>query len=127
MCIRDSAGAVGAHDGVGLAGRDRQVNALEDLLDALGRVDGHVQVLDVQGAHAFSLILEERGLSTSTSTRATSIRMGYAGTGSIAGSSVTAPVRRSKRAPWAQHSTSQPMISPSDNDTSPWLQMSLIA
>ena len=45
-------GAVRAHDRVGLAGRDRQVDAAQDLpRDAVALGDGHVKVADLKGGH----------------------------------------------------------------------------
>jgi hypothetical protein len=56
---RRLAGAVGAHDGVGLAGPHGEVDALEDL-DRLGvgigLCDIDVQVADFQGGHQFSFL-----------------------------------------------------------------------
>src|SRR5699024_5989682 len=59
------AGAVGAHDGVGLARLDGEVDALEDLLGALRGLDGGVEVLDLQDRHVwFSLTRASGGFVT---------------------------------------------------------------
>src|SRR5512143_856409 len=47
--------------------------------------------------------------------------------GVMAGSMLGSPVRRSKRLPWAQHSIWQPSMSPSERETSAWVQVSSIA
>ena len=48
---RRLAGAVGAHDRVGLAAADRQVDAAQDRLGALLGLDADVQVADLEGGH----------------------------------------------------------------------------
>src|ERR1019366_9583650 len=51
------AGAVGPHDGVGLPRLHGQVDAPQDLLDAVLGVDGDVQVVNLQCCHKSSVLL----------------------------------------------------------------------
>src|SRR5665811_1917776 len=51
------AGAVGAHDGVGLPRLHGQVHAAQDLLDAVLRVDRDMQVANFQCCHGVSVLL----------------------------------------------------------------------
>src|SRR3954447_2818420 len=67
------------------------------------------------------------GTWVSTKTSFPSMVTGYTATGRIAGRAVGWPVRRSKRDPCSQHSIVQSSTSPSDSDTSAWLDASAIA
>src|SRR5665647_1974312 len=51
------AGAVGPHDGVGLPRLHGQVDAAQDLLDAVLRVDRDMQVVNLQCCHGLSVLL----------------------------------------------------------------------
>src|SRR6185295_4720351 len=117
--------AVGTHDRVGLAVLDGQRDALEDLLVLLVGLDGDVEVLDLENAHCG--VTPFRVVVTSTYTSFPRTSTGKVETGSVAGSPVGLPVRRSKRDPCSQHSTVQPSTSPSLSATAAWEQMSSTA
>src|SRR5699024_4809957 len=141
------AGPVGAHDGVGLARPDGEVDALEDLLGALRGLDGGVEVLDLQDRHRwFSLTRVSGGVvtwdgaprggaggdqvagaavgSTRISPLLSSMRTGNTRTGRTAGSCRGRPVTRSNWLPCFQHSMVQPSTSPSLSAISSCEQMS---
>src|SRR5699024_6698250 len=125
--------AVGAHDGVGLARLDGEVDPLEDLLGALRGLDGGVEVLDLQDRHEwFSLTSGAGGSrggapgrrpddqvagaavgSTRISPLLSSMRTGNTRTGRTAGSCRGRPVTRSNWLPCFQHSRVHPSTSPS--------------
>src|SRR5207245_8606506 len=53
LCQRALARAIGAHDGVDLAGVDSQVDAFEDFVST----DSYVQILDFQQTHSWFLFI----------------------------------------------------------------------
>src|SRR5699024_4893973 len=125
--------AVGAHDRVGLARLDGEVDPLEDLLGALRGLDGGVEVLDLQDRNEwFSLTGGAGGSrdgapgrrpddqvagaavgSTRISPLLSSMRTGKTRTGRTAGSCRGRPVTRSNWLPCFQHSRVHPSTSPS--------------
>ena len=95
---RRLAGAVGAHEGVHLTGRDLEVDAAQDLHSR----DRRMQVRDPQDAHR------------STITSSPSTRVPYTGTGWVAGRVCGSPLSSEKVEPCLGHS-----ISRSSAQTSP--------
>ena len=96
---RGLARAVGAHDGVGLAGLHGQVDAAQDFLVP----DGDVQVMDLKGGPGL-VTSDVDSFESETRTSSPSIFTRYTGTGLLAGGPVGLPERRSKHEPCSQHS-----------------------
>src|SRR6056297_686883 len=132
---RALAGAVGAHHGMDLARRHREVDALQDLLVA----DGGAQAADLERAHEVSPVSDVPVADVPASdvawpagptiTRPSTTDASYTSTGWVAGSVDGTPVTRLKALLCLGHSSSSSShhTSPSESDTLASLPMSLMA